>query len=80
MPSKAKKEKPPPPRTEIPLTEACQIKTRSMDKSGEWCNLDIRVKRSYVQCMAKRLRTENPKMTFGQSMKKAWDYYRKTCK
>lgn len=77
---KVKEKEAPPPRTEIPLTEACLIKTKTMDKSNDWCNLDIRIKRSHVQCYAKRLRTDDPKMTFGRSMRKAWDYYRKKCK
>jgi hypothetical protein len=78
---KAKKvPKKPPGRPEIPITETCLFKTDSMEKSDEWCSLPIREKRSYVQCYAKRLRTESPKMTFGQSMKKAWDYFRKSCK
>ncbi len=68
------------PRPEIPLTEKCLFQLEKMDASDDWCKLPINDKRSYTQCAAKRLRTENPQMTFSESMKKAWDVFRETCK
>jgi hypothetical protein len=78
---KPKRKKPAAPaRPEIPLTEKCHTQIEKMDASDAWCGLDIRDKRSYVQCKAKQLRSKDPKMSFGDSMKAAWDIYRKACK